>query len=367
MIKNGFKDTFLNKLSNFSESDRELFDRIYWVCENKGALVPPKEMISWIESNFGSVENVTSQDFLRITDTITYEGAIFNELRTMRPVVGDKDFGSVLEAIENARTGPFSHPQTGTPEDTFGRIEGKYCITASNIAKYDGLHGLIINNTHDPLLFSRKRVRDYIDVLKKWINKAHQTNKEAIYPFYTWSCLWKSGASIIHGHSQVVLATGQAYTKIEQLRYLSLKYQEKYRSNYFDDVFAIHDKLGLSFEKDGARFMVKITPIKEKEIMILANDINTNLADLISDSLTTLKEELGVASFNLSLIFKPLLKTPEVWDHMPIIVRIVDRGKLTEKTADVGPMELYGQSIIESNPYVVHEKLRKSITNSPAS
>ena len=54
-------------------------------------------------------------------------------------------------------------------------------------------------------------------------------------------------------------------------------------------------------------------------------------------------------------------KTPEIWDHMPVVVRIVDRGKLTSKTADVSAMELYAQSIIESNPYVVFDEISKAL------
>jgi hypothetical protein len=54
-------------------------------------------------------------------------------------------------------------------------------------------------------------------------------------------------------------------------------------------------------------------------------------------------------------------KTPEVWDHMPVIVRIVDRGSLSNKTADVGSMDLFAQSVIGSNPYNVMRELKKKL------
>jgi len=355
-----FKDHFLQKLSEFSEEDRQIFDRIYKVWETRGELNPPVEMTSWIESSFGSVDAVKVQDFLKITNIITYEGAIFNELRTRRPVVGDDKFQEVIEQIESAKDGPFSHPETGTPEDIFGRVKGKYCITAANIAKYDGLHGLIIFNDHDPLLFSRDRVRDYFDVATKWFAKAQETNEKAIYPFYTWNCLWRAGASIIHGHSQLALTEGNAYAKVEELRVLTHEYQERNRTNYFEDVYKIHNNLGLAFQRGDIKLIAKITPIKEKELMIVNHGLNDNLADVVSDTLTTLKEKLAVSSFNLSIILPPLSETPEVWDHMPIIVRIVDRGKLSAKTADVGAMELYAQSIIETNPYIVIKELKSA-------
>lgn len=356
----GFKTQFLEKLASFTDEERIVFDRIYRVWQAKGELRAPTEMTSWIEANFGSVEAVEHQEFIKITNIITYEGSVFNELRTMRPVVGDPNVTDIIEEIESAKSGPFAHPLTGTPEDVFGRIQGKYCITASNIAKYDSWHSLIVFDNHDPLLISRKRIRDYFDVGKKWFAKAYEIDPESKYPLYSWNCLWRAGASIIHGHSHLSLTKGQAYAKVEELRYLTNHYQEMHKSSYYDDVFMIHERLDLAMVCGDIRIMAKITPIKEKEVMILGKTFDNNLADVVSDTLTTMKERLGVTSFNVSIILPPMEKTPEAWDHLPIIVRIVDRGKLSSRTTDMGAMELYAQSIIGNSPYMVIDKLRKS-------
>ena len=355
----GFKDQFFKKLNSFSKKEKELFDKVYSCWETKGELVIPTEMNSWVETNFGSISHVKKQDFIRITNTVTYEGAIFNELRTMRPLVeSGYNFSDVMDQIKSVAGDPFMHPEKGTPADIFGRIKGKYCITASNVAKYDGFHGLIIFDEHNPLLFSRKRVRDYFNVAHEWFVKANKHNLLAIYPLFTWNCLWKAGASIIHGHAQVVLTSGQAYAKVEDLRVSAHMYQERNRSNYFDDVYEIHEKLGLAHKIGNVRLLVNITPIKEKEIMIFGSGLNKELADVVSDTLNTIKEKLGVSSFNLSIIMPPLSKTTEVWEHMPVVVRIVDRGLLSVKTADIGSMELYAQSVIGSNPYLVFDALK---------
>lgn len=356
----GFKDQFLKKLNNFNKSDRELFDKVYSYWETKGELVIPTEMNSWVETTFGSVNHVKKQTFIRITNAVTYEGAIFNELRTMRPLVeSGYNFNDVLDQIKAVEGDPFSNPEKGTPADVFGRIKGEYCMTASNVAKYDGFHGLIIFDDHNPLLFSRKRVRDYFKVADEWFTRANKSNSDAIYPLFTWNCLWKAGASVIHGHAQVVLTEGQAYAKVEELRVASHNYQERNRSNYFDDVYKVHEKLGLAYKSGDIRVLVNITPIKEKEIMIFNHGLNRELADVVSDTLNTMKERLGVSSFNLSIILPPLSKTAEIWEHMPIIVRIVDRGSLSSKTADIGSMELYAQSVVGSNPYPVFDAIKK--------
>lgn len=358
---NGFKANFLQKLSEFSAEDRKLFDRIYYFSETRGKLVPPPEMIPWIEQTFGNVNDVITQDFIKVTNKITYEGAVFNELRTMRPLVGEANMQEVHDAITKASGGNFSHPLQASPADTFGRIQGKFCVTASNIAKYDGLHGLVIFDNHNPLLVSRKRVRDYLEVSKKWFIKAHESNPKAIYPIFTWNCLWKAAASIIHGHAQLAITEDMAYAKIEEYRNLSLKYQEEYRTNYVDDKYYLHDKLGLALTKNNVRVISKITPIKEKELEIYAPSFDDNLADILSDIITTYKETLGVLSFNLIVILPPMTKTLEAWNHMPIIAKIVDRGSLTNKTADVGVMELYAQSVVGTNPYLVIEKLKSAL------
>src|SRR5207247_1067656 len=77
-------------------------------------------------------------------------GVKSTETRARRPVEV-KGGDEVRATIERARGDPFCHPETGTPADTFGRIRGEHGITASNIAKYDTYHGVLVFDEHDPL------------------------------------------------------------------------------------------------------------------------------------------------------------------------------------------------------------------------
>ncbi len=357
----GFKEEFLEHIKNFNQEQKFLFERIYTYWETRGELIPPTEMTTWIETTFGSVDAVKVQDFIKITNHVLYEGSIFNELRTKRPVIFDSQLSEIVKEIEKGSDGPFAHPLTGTPADTFGRIQGKFSMTASNVTKYDGFHGLVIYDDHNPLMFTRERLRDYFDVAAQWFAKAHEVNPKAIYPFYMWNCLWNAGSSVIHGHAQITLTEGQAYAKIEEMRSHALEYQEEYKTNYFEDDFKIHENLGLAFEKEGIKIISKITPVKEKEIVLIGKAFDANLATITGEVLKNVKERLGVVTFNVGVIIPPMAKTPEVWDHMPVIVRIVDRGNLSSKTADIGAMELFAQSVIGSNPYTVINELKKSM------
>ena len=47
--------------------------------------------------------------------------------------------------------------------DLWGRIERDTCMTASNCAKYDGNHSLIIFKDHSPLKYTKVSVISFLD------------------------------------------------------------------------------------------------------------------------------------------------------------------------------------------------------------
>ena len=70
-------------------------------------------------------------------------------------------------------------------------------------------------------------------------------------------------------------------------------------------------------------------------------------------------------SFNLAIYQPPLTATPEDWTGFPYVVRIVDRGSLTIKTADIGAMEMFAQSVVTSDPFTVGDALRAARSTMP--
>ena len=220
-------------ISALPRDDRARFHRIFRLSTTVGQLNPPETMRQWIEGYFGSVEAVQSQRIVKITNLVTLEGSLFNELRASRPMEA-KASSDLEETIMSNLGDPFCKPLEGTPADTFGRVRGKHSITASNIAKYDGFHGVMIFDEHNPLVFSPGEVGDYIDTALEWAHKAHDVDREARYFFFMWNCLWKSGASILHGHAQMTLSRELHYAKVEHLRRSALRYRETHGVNYFE-------------------------------------------------------------------------------------------------------------------------------------
>ena len=356
-------------LSTLPLEEQQLFQRIFGVHVTSGSIVPPATMYSWIERQFGSVDKVATQRIVKIINLVTLEGALFNEMRASRPIQGTCTLNNGVGGNgSDPSADPLGNPFTTTPKDVFGRVRGKYCITGSNIAKYDGMHGIVSFKDYDPLSFTREKVLDYIDVGWRWAKRAYKTDPSAKYFLFIWNSHWKAGASLQHGHAQVMMTQHMHYAKIEGLRRSAVFYREKYHSDYFDDLYRASRSVGCAMEKDGVRIISSLTPVKDKEILLFAQrEVDSGLGDRIYEVLDCLRGKMGVAAFNLAIIAPPLGEVVEDWDDFPIIARVVDRGNPQSPSSDIGSMELYASNVIASDPMKVSRILRDSLGGTPES
>jgi hypothetical protein len=323
------------------KKQRELFNRFYSVAVSESRLKVPYQMKKFVKTKVGSLKRVENQKIISINNNFTGEGSLFNELRSLRPKPKTK---VDLKDLKNNENCHFCDPEAFTPLDFFGRIKGKYCITASNIAKYDYFHSMIIFKEHNPLKIKAVWLKDYFETAEKWFNEVLKMDNEAKNTFLIWNNLWRAGASIIHGHMQLT-ASRMKYGKIKKLEETYEGYRKKFKSNYFSDLSEVHKSLGLLKKVNKTNVLFYLTPIKEKEILIFSKEKRfPNLSDLIYKIIQNYFR-LGVQSFNLSLY-----KIKDYW-----VVHIVDRGSLENRNSDIGTMELYGNSVIAFDPF----KLRK--------
>lgn len=339
--------------------DRAVFDRVLHVAVTHGRLVPPDSMLSWIEQHFGAVDVTLDQKIIKVTNVVTLEGVLFNWLRSNRPIWRAHELDLEAE-LARSNHDPLDNPLTQTPEDVFGRVRGRHCVTASNVAKFDGFHGLVVFDEKHPLRFSRETIHDYIDTGQQWAEQAHQADPSAKYYFFMWNCLWRAGASLVHGHAQVMLGRDMHYAAVEYLRRAALLYEANYRTTYFDDLYRAHECLGCAFQIDGVRVIANLTPVKEKEVLLLADEVGDSLKDRIYDVLTCFRDCLDVSAFNLVIYQPPIAPTREHWDGFPVMVRVVDRGDPTSRTNDFGAMELYAASVVSSDPLRVARVLEEA-------
>jgi len=353
------------RLDTLSPLDRALFERLYSLCVQKSSIHIPENMREWVATQFGSIEAVTSQRVVRLTNNVTGEETIYNGLRALRPCDTREKSPVSLDSLDMG-TDSFANPLENTPEDTFGRIEGQHCITASNIAKCDELHGLVIFKNSHPLRWGRDEVADYIETAWRWAQKAHSLHPLNRYFFFCWNCLWRSGASINHGHAQMTLSRGKAYSRIESLRKAAQSYRRRYKANYFDDLFKVHRSLGLVFDRDGVRVLACLTPVKNSEIILMADRLDTPFKENMYDVLAFYRDQLGVTSFNLAIATPPLDRTRESWQGFPVTAWLVDRGSLNYRSSDIGSLELFAANSVASDPFKLAEKLDILITKGKA-
>ncbi len=340
-----------------SPAARKRFDRIFSFSLDEGRLRVPEGMVPWAEKQFGSAAKLERQPILKVTDNVVFEGALFNQLRAERPMHNDAPV-SREELLQRAASEPFADPEKNTPEDAFGRVYGKSEVTASNVAKYDALHGLVIFAKADPLAFTEEELIDHYETALSWIAAAHNERADALYPVVGWNCLWKAGASLVHGHLQTLLGTGSHYATAEHYRAAGEAYRRKYESSYWDDLFKVHESLGLGVERQGVRVFASLTPKKEKEVVLLGKQADRRLFSSLYRVLDAYRG-LGVESFNVAMLLPPLDGS---WKGFPVIVRVVDRGALSSQTTDVAFVELYlGQSVVSSDQAKVWDAVSESL------
>lgn len=364
------------RIAELPDDIRRLCERILHVERVCGYAVPPAAMHGWIEEHFGSVAGVREQIIVRVTNRLTLDTAIFNPLRSRRPSVygssaADAHGDAALEETIAAETGPgsmFRDVYDKTTADVFGRIEGQHCTTASNVAKYDAWHGLVVFKEPNPLRFTAEQLGDYFDVAVRWLLAAHAVDAEARYPLITWNCLWKGGASVTHGHLQMTLSRGMAAGQVERLRRVHAGYALDYGGHYCADVWRLHAALGLGFYEDETmQGYVTLTPVKDRELALLSTclagrqswggetmaETLYGLWDVLYRALRNLIDCQGVRSFNVAVYLPPFGPTDEQWDGLPIVVRVVDRGSPLSRMVSIGSMEIFASSIVGTDPFVV--------------
>lgn len=353
----GHIDDLIKKLP---EEDRTLFDRFYSISIRTSNMIIPESMKPWVKKQFGSLSVVEKQKIVDIRNKFTFEAAAFNELRSLRPKVkqeiSDKDV--FLEKGDN-----FSKPDKFTPIDEIGRLKGKFGTTCANVAKYDAQHSLIIFKEHNPLKFNEAELKDHLSMFTKWCYKVNRKKSDYVYPFLMWNCLWRSAASIVHGHMQMLMTEGKHYPNLELFNEVRNYYFESFGSDYFEDLIRIHKSLGLVKKYKEFLIVSYLTPVKDKELLIFSTKRKSfkdmkDFAPALNKAISKLIN-LGVDSFNLAAFLPPLsVKKSSEWNGFPTFFRIVDRGALANKTADIGGMELYaGINIIESDPFSLIKEL----------
>lgn len=376
-------DLLLARMAALPPVQQEVANRLFEIVETEGVIVPPPEMEPWLARTFGAVEATLRQRIIRVTNRWTFEGATFNPLRSRRPGSGTTQAAhaaaqagppllppELRERIQATEGDDFCDPEHRTPADSFGRVHGQHVVTAANVAKAEGWHSVAIFDRHDPLAIDDALVADLLAVAGEWAERAHEADDAARYFFLLWNCLPRAGASLIHGHAQMTLSATMAHARVEAWRAAAERYRQACGGDYFADLATTYQALGLAVPLASSRVTVlaSLTPAKEREFVLLANpwqdDGQTlaleSLAQPLAVALDVMLDTLGVRAFNLAIFGPPLPGDPRAaeWTGFPLVARFVDRGNPLAPTSDIAGLELFGSSVIASDPFDVARSLR---------
>lgn len=351
-------------IADLPAKKRARLERIFRVDEAVGELRVPDSMHDWVEKHFGSVEEASHQRIIRVTNVLTWEGALFNPLRGKRPqrLRGDADTGKMPE------DDVFAEPERTTSEDVFGRVRGVHCITSSNISRWEGWCAVCIFDEPDPLKLTQEQARDYFQTSLRWAQLANQHDPLARNFIWMWNGGLKGGASVPHAHAQMALGRGMHYAGVEGLRRTALAYRERYGADYFEDMLAIHEDVGLDVTLGKLRGFFNLAALRSKDIMVYGDGFNDDLADALHAGLRGLIDRTGTTAFIAGVLMPPLtpssplpsgeeLGVREDWSGYPNILRMTDRGPAQMISSDIGAIDVYAHRVITLDPYTVKAQL----------
>eukprot|EP01135_Chromosphaera_perkinsii_P010535 Nk52_evm45s2152 gene=Nk52_evmTU45s2152 len=381
----------------------ELCSRIYRFNVTHGTQQIPEQLQEKVKVWFRqhpeedpqkAVKRALEQTVLRIINKWTLEQTVYNELRGKRPINSAAPTRRVSNNnIKNSSSGEsknnvhpdcdFCRPHLFTAVEPWGRIERSTLVSASNVAKCSGAHGMFVFKEHDPISYVRDTpllICDIVQASREWFNGAHRHYGSACYPMLTWNCLGRAGASQHHGHCQLFLAEDVPFGQHLVYADAALRYQQEHQSDYFSDVTKLHSAVGLSVDVGESVVLGTLTSKAGKEVVVMANLDLLGEGNSASDSawndfakaiylcLNTFLGRLGVTAFNVGVYFPQIGVSKEQEEigfpkTFPVYARIVDRGDPQCKTTDMCGTEIFAQHCSPDNPVDIINSIRLNLSN----
>ena len=310
---------------------------------------------------FGDLDRVSNQTVISVTNRWTLEAASFNGLRALRPMTagtGRRAVGAPPDAGFDA----FAEPEAQTPDNVFGRVRGRRCVTAANLAAADSWHAVIVFDEPDPLVFDADDVVDYLSTGLEWVRRVHAHDPSAVHPLLFWNANHRAGASLAHGHAQAIARSDPPLARVEAQRAAAERYRTEHAADYFRELTGAHAAVGLLTDLGECAVATHLTPIKEREVMVVGSDLDEAFFGAVGRVLVAFRDRLGVEAFNLAVYGPPIGRARSAgWEGFPAVARLVDRGTAEMRTSDFAGMELYGQSVVSSDPFEVAATLRQAL------
>lgn len=407
------------KVAKLADDQQQRWKQVYDVELLTGYCDPPPTFYPKIERWFAqegddnraeaALARVRQQTIVRIRNLVSCEEACFNSLRTARPQISSSSAAveamAVLEQLYADTCGKekcdFCAATERTAADAWGRITGATgCITACNVAMASDSHGLVILPQHHPLRgLSAEIVADVFETAHAWAKSTveHQLQRQeqqtgqdtAWLPLLLWNCGMGSGASMPHGHAQVIMGKDRLFGPAEVSRRSAAAHYAKTGRDFWSDVLWCHQITGLAVaipafhlhstaedaqrEAESCYVAAHLTPKASHEVLVFGRTLAA-LGRGVQITMEALQEYFGSRCLSIACALPALHRTgpsslqaacAKNGDSGWIVARVLDR---TEKPTAAGNMhgtalatwELYGPSNDDINPYFLASCLKEA-------
>ncbi len=309
-----------------------------------------------------SREEVEKQVILALRDRRTGAEAFINPLRGRRPTTGTaEDAVAVIEKEREecrwCRPDGWHVSQRGMWVDVFGDVlmNDRVCARG-NWARASPVSGIVYGDEtmHNVLTLTQADLASLFAAGEAYVERAAGHDKDLRFFVIFMNAGRKSAASVGHAHLQVVGRPGRHFAYPEAIAACG--------RDYWDGVRRVHvEELGLGRAHGQAIAWPDLVPVKERAITAFSPTIAAGVP-LIHSILHALIAR-GTNSWSLAAILAPRPDSAggveDRFRSWPGVVwRFVDRGDFRNPPADIGTMELFGTSVVASDPFMVASWLR---------
>ena len=305
-------------LERGSASLRARFNALYEIEAKTAVMKVPDAFAAKAKAMFallpGGLAGLENQTIVTMYNKFTDEYSLFNEVRRFRPGYQERlrpEQEAAVNASYNANSGAENCDfcsMSRTAEDVFGRIESKHCYVASNVAKYESWHSLIVSKHHSPLTFNAEIIQDYFATSQRWFEKVNSVDRDAVFPFMSWDAGPRASASQVHQHLQVVLTHDRYLSKAENTRRAASVFERRFvGKNYWAEVAMVHSQMGLALSHGNSVVISHSCPVKEREMIVVTSDhTSPDFAEALNAALESLRDDIGVRALSMGVSFTPV-------------------------------------------------------------
>ncbi|XP_068081499.1 uncharacterized protein [Anabrus simplex] len=299
---------------------------------------------SWLGNDEKLYKEAQAQMIFSLQDHYNHRFTVYNAVRGKRPATGshkpNKMFVSEPANDEKSKC-DFCHPLTMTAEDNFGRIYGKYSVSAANIFKLNKWHALFITKQHSLFNITEVEFIDLFNTAIKWFKTVNAMDHIARYPVLFWDMFPHAGASQMHVHVHGILGTNGYPGQFGDLFSMTKNFRSKEHSYYWTSVIKMHEALGLVLRFNKVVALAPLVPHRSHELWLISNEPCKELFQLLYYTVKMYQSGLSQFCFSMGGALPVPNQEFDPEKSLPSVIQIGTRGDCSSSVNDISSVELY--------------------------